>query len=717
MTNKRLLTPDLSVELSKDFLSTFTNKPPLYYAFGAKSLPYEDENVVTDPTFSVTDVFEMYESMIFAKNITADDVSMMVRNVTWQSGQTYDYYDNSDRNLYDKNFYVVSEEPGDVYSIFKCIHNGRKLNVDGTFTIPTTFSQPLSTQTSPTDKFYQTADGYVWKLMTVMDRQTYEKFATSKYVPVTANTAVSNAATPGEVSFIEVLTGGSNYNAYAYGTVKESQVAGDPKIFSLQTDTSLNILTFGVNLLSGDFAIEHSAGVNKKTFFRLSNNSIWTVGGNEVESKTYSLISNSTVRVLLDSTINLPTTVTEIFQTTNNLPGGAYSARATILDIRRDLTPNLSANTDFYKNSSFYIRSGRGAGQLKNITEYIVTGNERRILIDQAFDIIPDSTSRFEIGPRIFITGDGTGSANVDSATAIATVNPSGNTISEIEVVDPGKNYTYANIEIQSNTGFVDVETGLAINASGATTNSIIAPSKGHGADILYELNANAVGVSITLAGSEGGKLPVQNDYRTLGILKDPLLANTEFTIADSALLFTDGDIITQPATGSSAEVSFREGNNLRVRNIRGFFETGESIFSSDLSVESVINTIDRTSTVLDQRVLFTVEVTNLGPQGTGFLEDELVTQEITNATGYVYSIDTNRIDLVKVRNIWNVSDDASGSVAEMIGTVSGAVAKITGKKEGDIVPNTGKIVYLENMEAIERDTEQTERLKVVLTF
>lgn len=717
----RLLTKDIRIQVAKNFIEMFSSNTSMHYVFAAKSLPYNNDDTIIEPEDSVTNGFyKIYEDMIFAKKIGVDDVSFMIRNIPWVEGRSYDMYDDTDPDLYEKDFYVIVEEYGDIYSVFKCLYNGRKKNLDGTYTIPTVFAKPLSSETSGEDEYYQTADGYVWKLMGTMERTLYDKFATDDYVPAPSNTEfVSTNAVNGAINFIEIVDSGSNYNAYAYGTIKQTNVAGDPKIFSLQTDNTIDITTFTVESISGTF-IEYNSEIDKtpkKVFFKFANNEIWSVSGS-----VYSLISQSTIRVMIDSGENFKSGITEIYQTSNNSATGPVTARGSIIDFRRDLSPALSANTDFYKNSSFYIRSGPGAGQLRSISEYIVSGNERRVLIDEAFDVEPNTTSRFEIGPRIFITGNGTGSEGTGSATAVATVNPSGNTIFNIEMIDPGVNYTYANAIVQSNTGFVDINTGLPISANSASVRPIISPPGGHGFDLISELDAEAVGLSATISGSEMGKLPVQNDYRTIGVIKDTLFANVEITIADSALIFSDGDIVIQPSTGVTAEVSAREGNTLRLRNINGILETGSIIQStSNETIQSLINSIDRSFNIVDQRTKFTVEITNLGPQGTGFLEDEYVIQNDTSGTGYVYSTANNRIDLVGVRGVWNSSDDGSGYVAEMTGTESGAVAKITGIIEGGIddglAKNSGKILYLENIEPISRAEDQTERLKLVLKF
>jgi hypothetical protein len=712
-----LLTQEFKTHMAQQFVESFDESAnTLYYAFTAKTTPFEDEINVPEPDNSIVNGFyAIHDDMIFAKHIKKSDVSMMVRNVQWEAGSVYDRYDDNDPNIYAKNFYVISKEPGDIYSVFKCLENGSN---DTSIPPKAVFDQPLSSETSVDDEYYRTADGYVWKLMCSMPKTTFEKFATEDYAPIVVDTNVAKAAKPGSIETFIVNSGGSTYNSYAFGNIKEAVVGGDPKIMSIQTDSTVDVLTFDISITGGTFVEQQAANVQKKVFFRKQDGSVWMENGVAVAA-TVLTVNSTIVRVNLPSAFRFPIDVNRIYQTTDNLSTGIQSAGGDIVDIRRDLTPTLSANTDFYKNNSIYIRSGRGAGQIRTITEYIVTGNERRVLVDDEFEIEPDSTSRFEISPRVFVTGDGTGSGGTGSAKAFAVVDPASNTISAVEVIDGGCDYTYASVLVQGNTGFIDVTSGAKVQADDASVRVVISPPGGHGSDIYRELGSNVVGISTTFNGDEGGKLPVQNDYRTIGVIKDPLLANTEIEISQSALTFIDGEIVEQVSDGATAEVSNRSGTTLRLRNIRGFFKTGEEITTKrdSLNITATINSVDRTADILDQRLKLSVEVSNPGPQGTGFLLDELVTQPDSNATGYVYSVSPTRIDLVGVKGIWNVSDDVSGNISEMLGSKSNSVAKVTGKIEGDITHNSGKIIYIENVPAISRADNQNENIKIALEF
>ena len=194
-------------------------------------------------------------------------------------------------------------------------------------------------------------------------------------------------------------------------------------------------------------------------------------------------------------------------------------------------TSILSSNTDYYKNSMLYIKSGTGAGQAKPIINYIITGSEKRVQIGTPFTTLPDITSVFEIAPALNISGDGSG------ALAVATVNNSSNSIHSITILDRGTGYTTADVTISSN------------NSGGTITDAnvsvVIGPPGGHGSNVINELYARSVGFSTTFSNTENGVIPAANDFRTIGIIKDPLYANVEITLTSSlASSFIDGETL-----------------------------------------------------------------------------------------------------------------------------------------------------------------------------
>jgi len=193
---------------------------------------------------------------------------------------------------------------------------------------------------------------------------------------------------------------------------------------------------------------------------------------------------------------------------------------------------NSSSNNDFYTGSAVYLESGIGAGQLREIVDYIISPTQHRILVDSEFNPQPDLTTQYTISPNAKLYGDGTG------ARAISVVNSTSLAIDRIEVVNNGINYTYADIQISGNTG--------TVNSVSAAGRAIVSPHQGHGSDVYSELNANKIGISVTFANSEANTLSIRNDYSRVGILKGPNYANVILTIANGTGSFATGENIVQ---------------------------------------------------------------------------------------------------------------------------------------------------------------------------
>lgn len=101
------------------------------------------------------------------------------------------------------------------------------------------------------------------------------------------------------------------------------------------------------------------------------------------------------------------------------------------------------------------------------------------------------------------ITGDGEG------AVASVTVGPDGS-IQSVDIVNGGKNYTTAKVWIIPGN-------------SGAVAKAVLAPINGHGSNIVSELGASTVIVSISISNNEKDYFPigVENSFRQVGIITD----------------------------------------------------------------------------------------------------------------------------------------------------------------------------------------------------
>jgi hypothetical protein len=211
---------------------------------------------------------------------------------------------------------------------------------------------------------------------------------------------------------------------------------------------------------------------------------------------------------------------------------------------------SASANANFYINSAIKITNGTGAGQQKYVTGYTVAGSTRRVVIDSPFDVPPTTSSFYEITPLVQITGDGTGAA------ARAIVNSVSNTIYKVEVVNRGEGYTYASVVVTGNSGIINVSTNTAITANTATAKVIVSPKNGHGSNAASEIGAHYVGISTTFDSTlSGDKVVDKNDFRTVGILKDPLFSNVVLTISSGSGIFQDGEVVYQSQGAPIADI------------------------------------------------------------------------------------------------------------------------------------------------------------------
>ena len=157
-------------------------------------------------------------NMIGGKRIAGGDVSHVIPRKNWVSGSVVQPHSITRTSLLSSaNLpYVMTED----YNVYKCILN----NNGGTSTI-----KPVSTNPNTT---YSTADGYIWKYMYTLSDVDRIKFTTTDWMPVKTLASndgslqwrVQQAAVPGAIAAIRVVSGGSGYNVLAAPAVT---ISGD----------------------------------------------------------------------------------------------------------------------------------------------------------------------------------------------------------------------------------------------------------------------------------------------------------------------------------------------------------------------------------------------------------------------------------------------------------------------------------------------------------
>jgi len=126
--------------------------------------------------------------------------------------------------------------------------------------------------------------------------------------------------------------------------------------------------------------------------------------------------------------------------------------------------------------------------------------------VDGAIHVVKVTSggSGYGSAPSVTITGDGTG------ATANCTI--SAGAVTAVTITNPGSGYTRATV---------------SFSTGAAAATAIISPKGGHGADAVEELGGKYVMLNVRLDGNESNTLSTANEFRQVGIVRDPYLYGT----------------------------------------------------------------------------------------------------------------------------------------------------------------------------------------------
>jgi hypothetical protein len=237
-----------------------------------------------------------------------------------------------------------------------------------------------------------------------------------------------------------------------------------------------------------------------------------------------------------------------------------------------------------------------------------------------------DATNSFI---TVTVTGDGT-----TPATANAYV--SNGAISSIVVSNTGKNYTYANVTINtySSANLLYPST----YGSGAVVNSPVSPIGGHGFDPVSELGCNRVMLSVEFNGSENGYIPTDIDYRQIGVVSNPTALSTYPNLANAAIysITTNLNVTTGLGNFISDETVVQKNNAGVVifsATVLSFDYSGNVVKLINTSGTPVLNSLVYGQTSGTSRVLLSVNTPD-------FIQYSGYITYIENRTGIQRSID-----------------------------------------------------------------------------
>ena len=241
-----------------------------------------------------------------------------------------------------------------------------------------------------------------------------------------------------------------------------------------------------------------------------------------------------------------------------------------------------------------------------------------------------------------------------------------------------GSGYTFGYVNLGSAYTFSDAALSSSSSigsGSGASIEIIISPDDGHGFNVVTELGAHYVMSAVTLTQAEGDDFTTGNDFRSVGLIVDPTTFGTS-TVASST--------------------TARQTYVVKLDTSSGTFDADEVITQASTGAVGKVVEWDSTLSLL-------------------YYQQESFKGFGTNATtgNYVAFSGTNAIT--------GSTSSATGTTGASTETVtlanSNTLTLTSGYANPELQEYSGDIIYLENRKPIQRSSDQTEDIKIIIEF
>ena len=281
------------------------------------------------------------------------------------------------------------------------------------------------------------------------------------------------------------------------------------------------------------------------------------------------------------------------------------------------------------------------------------------------------------------VYGDGTSAGT--SSGAIVRITVSGGAIasfgltagSDTTIHAGGAGYTFGTVNLGA--GFTFSDSGLSsasnMGGSGGAIEVVISPKNGHGNDAIGELGGHYVMTATTLSQAEGDGITTVNDFRQVGIVVDPTNYGTSTV-----------------ATASTRRQTFV----VKGSSISGTFEVDEKITQATTGAVGKVVEWDSTRSLLYfQQERFGDFGTNNTTGDHSVFEGANIITGATSSATLTPSTDSETITLAN----------------------NNTLSTTSGYANPELQPDSGNIIYLENRKPIQRDSDQTEDIKLIIEF
>lgn len=501
---ERVKTSKLEGELDNMYM--FIGKITPWFADGT-------ETPVPDVSGNYRQDTEIWANALAAKKISITDIAHVTFRENWTNNVQYPFYSSDQTNTSTfndsstPNFFVLDEKE---FRVYKCLFNNyNSPSTEQPTLVGGVGGDPIRVQREP---FY-TADGYLWKYMYTIDPALAVSFLTDEYMPVRKD--LINDTGSDDNATID----GAIYRIWFPQKTLPSDTVSSPsgdlfaRVRVEGIDSSTDITTSGltIDLLNADNALRIAATV--------ANND--DMVGYQVEH----VIDDGTTKTIEIAEI-VGSTVTE----TGGIRDTLQLTVKRLDDETEDAFSVPTSSTETWFIAPFIDIRGEG----KNATAMMYINGE----------------SGFDLNTRTFAPADAEPAGN--ALDIIMNTNGSGyhniyerndfdGTLESLVIIRQG----LAEIGPSITPGAQTIEQDREINNVAEIVS--ITPYGGHSYDNVSELYAYTIMINVTFDGNEAGSATVQNDFRQVALIQNPIeqdgsLANAAIYRQTIRVEF-DGDI------------------------------------------------------------------------------------------------------------------------------------------------------------------------------
>ena len=242
-----------------------------------------------------------------------------------------------------------------------------------------------------------------------------------------------------------------------------------------------------------------------------------------------------------------------------------------------------------------------------------------------------------------------------------------------------GAGYTFASVNLGSSFIFSDSSLSssstLGSGTGGAIT-VVIGPKGGHGKSAIDELGGHFVMTATTISEAEGDDFSTVNDFREVGLVLNPTTFGTS-TVASST--------------------TARQTYAVKFATASGTFDVDEKISQASTGAIGKVVEWDSTNKILYyQQERFGDFGTNSSTGAyVAFSGANLITGATSGATGTPQTTGSETVTLAN----------------------NNTVIFTSGYANPELEPDSGDIIYIENRKPIQRASDQTEDIKLIIEF